>query len=154
VGYSIGKWLNTDGGGRFDTLEVQTGNIKTPRTYDQAGIQFAEDGQSVVKERIFLDKTNPDILHKEITPTDSALTRPWPVMESYRRDRNVRWTENNCTVGNMHGVIGEGNYFISGDGYLMPARKGQPPPDLPYFRAAEKHTSEMTRQCRKTRRRC
>jgi hypothetical protein len=140
VGDSIGKWLDTDGDGRFDTLEVETRNIKTPRTYDQAGIPFAEDGEAVVKERIFLDKADPDILHDEITTTDSALTGPWTVMKSYRRDRNVRWTENNCTEGNMHVVIGEENYFISGDGYLMPARKGQQPPDLRYFRAAAKRT--------------
>jgi len=140
VGSSIGKWLDTDGDGRFDTLEIETRNIKTPRTYDQAGIPFAEDGEAIVKERIFLDKTNPDILHNEITTTDSALTRPWTVMKSYRRDRNVRWTENNCTEGNMHVVIGEENYFLSGDGYLMPARKGQQPPDLRYFRAAQKRT--------------
>jgi hypothetical protein len=80
------------------------------------------------------------ILHDEITTTDSALTRPWTVMKSYRRDRNVRWTENNCTEGNMHVVVGNENYFISGDGYLMPARKGQQPPDLRYFRAAAKRT--------------
>jgi hypothetical protein len=140
VGSSIGKWLDTDGDGRFDTLEIETRNIKTPRTYDQAGIPFAEDGQAIVKERIFLDKTNPDILHDEITTIDSALTRPWTVMKSYRRDRNVLWTENNCTEGNMHVVIGEENYFLSGDGYLMPARKGQQPPDLRYFRAAQKRT--------------
>src|SRR5215813_2369216 len=94
VGYSIGKWLDTDGDGRFDTLEVETRNIKTPRTYDQAGIPFADDGLGVVKERLFLDKTNPDILHDEITSIDSALTRPWTVMKSYRRDRNMLWTEN------------------------------------------------------------
>jgi hypothetical protein len=140
VGYSIGTWLDTDGDGRFDTLEVETRNIKTPRTYDQSGIPFAEDGQAVVKERIFLDKDNPDILRDEITTTDSALTRPWQVMKSYRRDRNVRWTENNCTEGNMHVVVGDQNYFLSGDGYLMPARKGQQPPDLRYFRAAQKRT--------------
>jgi hypothetical protein len=73
VGYSVGKWLDADGDGRFDTLEVETHNIRTPRTYDQAGIPFAEDGQSVVKERIFLDKDNPDILHDEIT---TAVTTP------------------------------------------------------------------------------
>ena len=142
VGYSIGKWLDTDGDGRLDTLEVETRNIKTPRTFDQSGIPVAPDGLSVVKERIFLDKTNPDILHDEITTTDSALTRPWTVMKNYRRDRNVLWTENNCTEGNMHVVIGTENYFISGDGYLMPARKGQQPPDLRYFRAAEKRTQK------------
>ena len=142
VGYSIGKWLDTDGDGRLDTLEVETRNIKTPRTFDQSGIPFAPDGLSVVKERIFLDKTNPNILHNEITTFDSALTRPWTVMKNYRRDRNVLWTENNCTEGNMHVVIGTENYFISGDGYLMPARKGQQPPDLRYFRAAEKRTQK------------
>jgi hypothetical protein len=142
VGYSIGKWFDTDGDGRFDTLEVETRNIKTPRTFDQSGIPFAEDGQAVVKERIFLDKDNPDILHDEITTADSALTRPWKVMKSYRRDRNVRWTENNCTEGNMHVVVGDQNYFLSGDGYLMPARKGQQPPDLRYFRAAERRTQK------------
>jgi hypothetical protein len=142
VGYSIGKWLDTDGDGRFDTLEVETRNIKTPRTFDQYGTPFAEDGQSVVKERIFLDKDNPEILHDEITTTDGALTRPWNVMKSYRRDRNVRWTENNCTEGNVHVVIGDQNYFLSGDGYLMPARKGQQPPDLRYFRAAERRSQK------------
>jgi hypothetical protein len=139
-GYSIGKWLDTDGDGRFDTLEVETRNIKTPRTYDQAGIPFAEDGQGIVKERIFLDKANPDILHDEITSIDSALTRPWTIMKSYRRDRNMLWTENNCVEGNMHVMVGEQNYFLSGDGYLMPTRKGQQPPDLRYFRAAQKRT--------------
>jgi hypothetical protein len=141
-GYSIGKWLDTDGDGRFDTLEVETRNIKTPRTYEQSGIPFADDGLGVVKERIFLDKNNPDILHDEITSIDNALTRPWTVMKSYRRDRNMLWTENNCTEGNMHVVIGDQNYFLSGDGYLMPARKGQQPPDLRYFRAAEKRTQK------------
>jgi hypothetical protein len=142
VGYSIGKWLDTDGDGRFDTLEVETRNIKTPRTYEATGIPFAEDGQGIVKERIFLDRNNPDILHDEITTIDNALTQPWKVMKSYRRDRNVLWTENNCTEGNMHVVIGDQNYFLSGDGYLMPARKGQQPPDLRYFRAAEKRTQK------------
>jgi hypothetical protein len=139
-GYSIGKWLDTDGDGRFDTLEVETRNIKTPRTYDQAGIPFAEDGLGTIKERIFLDKADPDILHDEITSIDSALTRPWTVMKSYRRDRKMLWTENNCVEGNMHVMIGEQNYFLSGDGHLMPARKGQQPPDLRYFRAAQKRT--------------
>jgi hypothetical protein len=32
-----------------------------------------------------------------------------------------------------HVQIGGENYVISGDGYLMPARKGQPAPDLRHF---------------------
>jgi len=30
---------------------------------------------------------------------------------------------------NNHVVIGTDNYFVSSDGYLMPTRKDQPPPD-------------------------
>jgi hypothetical protein len=29
--------------------------------------------------------------------------------------------------------IGNENYMLSGDGFLMPTRKGQSPPDLRYF---------------------
>jgi hypothetical protein len=38
----------------------------------------------------------------------------------------------------VHEAIGKESYFHSGDGYLMPARKGQPPPDLRYFAPASK----------------
>jgi len=33
-GYSIGKWLDTDGDGRFDTLEVETRHFKGPRAFE------------------------------------------------------------------------------------------------------------------------
>jgi hypothetical protein len=140
VGYSIGKWIDQDGDGHYDALEVETRHLKGPRTFDQAGIPFADDDSTVIKERIFLDKTNPDILHDVMTTTDNALTRPWTITKNFQRDRAVRWSENNCTEGNNHVVIGDENYFLSGDGYLMPARKGQPAPDLRYFKAAEKRT--------------
>src|SRR3974390_2706126 len=38
AGYSIGKWLDTTGAGRFDTLEVVTKNFKGPRVYDDSGL--------------------------------------------------------------------------------------------------------------------
>jgi hypothetical protein len=31
-------------------------------------------------------------------------------------------------------VIGKESYFLSADGYLMPAKKGQQPPDARYFK--------------------
>jgi hypothetical protein len=31
-------------------------------------------------------------------------------------------------------AIGKESYYMSGDGMLMPTRKGQKPPDLRYFR--------------------
>jgi hypothetical protein len=38
-----------------------------------------------------------------------------------------------CSEKNNYIYIGKDNYFLSGDGYLMPARKGQPARDLRYF---------------------
>jgi hypothetical protein len=138
LGYSIGKWLDTDGDGRYDTLEVETRNFKGPRTVEFSGIPLHDDNETVVKERIFLDKADNDIMHNVITIIDHAFTHPWTVDKRYRRDRNVLWYEDNCNENNHHIVIGKENYFVSGDGYLMPARKDQAPPDLRYFKQIRK----------------
>jgi hypothetical protein len=95
-----------------------------------------DDNETVVKERISLDKADPDIMHNQITIIDHAFTRPWTVDKRYRRDRTVMWYEDNCNENNNHIIIGKENYFMSGDGYLMPARKDQAPPDLRYFKKA------------------
>ena len=134
AGYSIGKWLDTDGDGRYDVLEVETRNLKGPRTFDETGIPFHENNQTVIKERFFLDKADPNLLHVEMTTIDDALTRPWSATKDYRRQTKVFWTESNCTEGNTHVAVGKENYFISADGYLMPVRKDQAPPDLRYFK--------------------
>ncbi len=89
-GYSIGKWVDSDGDGRYDLLEVETRNFKGPRTYDQSGIPLHNDNQSVIKERIFLDKAKPGLLHDEVTVIDNALTRPWVVTKSYTRMARAR----------------------------------------------------------------
>ena len=44
-GYSIGKWIDEDGDGRYDVLEVETRSFKSPRTFEASGIQLHEDGQ-------------------------------------------------------------------------------------------------------------
>ena len=133
VGYSIGKWVDENGDGRYDVLEVETRHIKGPRAYDATGLPLHRDDQTVVKERIYLDKANPDILHDEITTIDHALTRPWTVMKNYRRVRNPIWIEAVCAEANPHVRLGRENYMLSADGYLMPAKKDQSPPDLRYF---------------------
>ena len=46
----------------------------------------------------------------------------------------IWWRESVCTENNVHVTIGDEIYFLSGDGFLMPSKKGQPPPDLRYFR--------------------
>jgi hypothetical protein len=137
-GYSIGTWLDTDGDGRYDTLEVETRNFKGPRTYENSGLPLHPDNESIIRERIYLDKTNPDLLHNEIISIDHALTRPWTITKTYRRDRNELWQDYNCGEANNHVVIGKENYFLSGDGLLMPAKKDQAPPDLRYFKQTRK----------------
>ena len=138
AGYSIGKWVDEDGDGRYDVLEIETRNLRGPRTWDQSGMPMHADNEAVIKERIYLDKANADILHNEMTTTDHSLTRPWSVMKNYRRVPKVMWTENNCVEGNQHVTIGKESYLLSADGHLMPTKKGQPPPDLRYFNPARK----------------
>ncbi len=140
LGYSIGKWLDTDGDGRYDLLEVETRHFKGPRAYDTSGIPLHRDNATIVKERIYLDKADPDIFHDEVTVFDHALTRPWTVTKSYRREPDPRpyWREVNCAENNNHVEIGKENYMLSADGLLMPTKKDQPPPDLRYFNRAGK----------------
>ena len=138
-GYSIGKWIDTDGKGRFDVLEVETRGFKGPRAYDTSGLPLHHDNKTVVKERIYQDKADPNILYDEITTIDSALTRPWTVTRKYQRDSDPFpwWREVVCTENNQHVHIGNENYMIGADGLLMPAKKGQQPPDLRYFSQGE-----------------
>jgi hypothetical protein len=135
AGYSIGKWLDEDGDGRYDVLEVETRNLKGPRTYDASGIPFHADGQTVIKERIYRDKTDPNVLYDEITSIDHALTRPWTVLKKYSRSRDPRpvWRESVCADDNNHVEIAKEGYMRSAEGLLMPTRRNQPPPDLKYF---------------------
>ena len=140
LGYSIGKWLDTDADGRYDLLEVETRHFKGPRAYDTSGIPLHRDNATIVKGRIYLDKADPDIFHDEVTVFDHALTRPWTVTKSYRREPDPRpyWREVNCAENNNHVEIGKENYMLSADGLLMPTKKDQPPPDLRYFNRAGK----------------
>jgi hypothetical protein len=138
MGYSIGKWMDTQNKGRYDELDVETRLLKGPRAYDTSGIPFHKDNQTVVKERIYLNKDNPDLLRDDITTYDHALTEPWTVHKRYVRVRNPIWVESDCADGNEHVKIGNESYMISADGYLMPAKKGQPAPDMKYFAPAKK----------------
>ena len=141
AGYSVGRWIDEDGDGRFDALEVETrGPFKGPRAYDASGLPLHFDNESLFKERIWRDKADPKILHDEITVIDHALTRPWTVDKKYVLNQNPRpqWPEYYCGEYNAQIVLGKDNYFLSADGLLMPARKGQPSPDLRYFKPVSK----------------
>jgi hypothetical protein len=141
AGYSLGKWMDTDGDGTYDMLEVETrGPFKGPRAYDATGLPLAFDNHSTFKERIYRDKADAKILHDEITVFDNALTRPWTVDKKYVHDANPRpeWPEAYCTENPSMIAIGKESYFLSGDGTLMPVRKNQLPPDLRYFKPSRK----------------
>jgi hypothetical protein len=139
-GHSIGKWVDEDGDGKYDVLEVETRFLKGPRTLDGT-LPTHKDNQSVIKERIYLDKANPDILHDQITLVDSAYTRPWTITKNYPRIKKagpIWWAEEVCAENNVHVSVGKEDYYVSADGYLMPVKKDQPPPDARYFKKVDK----------------
>jgi len=140
AGYSIGKWLDENGDGKYDVLEVETRHFKGPRALETTGLPLHKDNQTIVKERIYFDKAEPGILHDEITVIDNAFTRPWTVIKNYRRVGGARpvWRESVCTENNSHVEIGKQNYMLSADGRLMPTKKDQPPPDLSFFNQPRK----------------
>jgi hypothetical protein len=133
VGYSIGRWVDADGDGRFGALEVETRALKGPRALDASGLPLHTDNQTVVKERIFLDRANRNRLHDQITTIDHAYTKPWTITRDYNRDSDPVWVENNCGADNHYVSLGTETYFISADGYLMPTKKNQPLPPLKGF---------------------
>jgi hypothetical protein len=140
AGYSIGKWIDENGDGKYDVLEVETRFLRLPRSYDTSGVPFHDDGKTVIKERIYLDKENPNTLWDEITVIDNALTRPWVKKQMAKRNPNPRpaWHSDVCSEFNTWVRIGGEGYMLSSDGKLMPAKKGQQPPDLSYFKQSQK----------------
>ena len=139
AGYSIGKWVDEDGDGKYDVLEVETRHLKLPRGYDITGIPFHSDGKAVIKERMYLDKADKNVLWNDITITDNALTRPYVKKQKALRNPDPRpaWKSDVCSEFNTHVRIGKENYYLSADGKLMPAKKNQAPPDLSYFQRTQ-----------------
>jgi len=133
AGYSIGKWLDTNGDGKYDMLEVETRAFKGPRIYEPTGIPLHDDNQTVIKERIALDPADADVINDEVTTIDNALTRPWTVTRQFKRVANPAWAEYFCQEHNTILILLKETYFIREDGVLMPSRKDQPPPDLRKF---------------------
>jgi hypothetical protein len=137
-GYSIGKWIDEDGDGRYDLLEVETRLLTGPRALESSGLPLHRDNETVVKERIHLDKTDNDVLHDEVTTIDNAFTHPWTVDKTYVREHKAKWSEYLCREATDRIYLGRDTYAVSPDGKLMPVREGQPPPDLRYFKQPPK----------------
>jgi hypothetical protein len=135
AGYSLGRWVDEDGDGKYDVLEIETRHLLPDRVYDASGLPFHQDGKTIVKERLYLDKADKDILYNEITVIDNAMTRPWSLTKKMKRVARERplWRTAVCAENNARVKIEDENYYLSADGKLMPTRKDQPPPDLRYF---------------------
>ncbi len=138
LGYSIGEWKDAKGTGKFDALEVETRGFLGPRTYDSSGAMLDPDNQSVVKERFAFDAAKPDEFADEITTIDHSLTRPYTIHRLYKRAKKSVFSDTLCALDESYLILGDENYFISADGFVMPAKKGQKPPDLKYFDNAGK----------------
>jgi hypothetical protein len=136
TGYSIGRWVDEDGDGTYDVLEVETRGFTGPRVFDATGLPLHSDNQSIFKERMYSERSNPNTLHDEITVIDHALTRPWTVDKKYLHSPNPRpnWIIGSCAESNMIVPVGKEAYAISADGLLMPIKKDQASPDLRYFK--------------------
>jgi hypothetical protein len=132
LGYSIGQWIDTDGDGKFDLLEVETRSFTGLRAYDASGIPLHDDNQTIVKERIYLDKSDANTLIFDVTVIDNALTRPWSVRKTYRRqsDPQPLWIEV-CGEGNNHVQIGKENIRSAATG--LDAHQKAASADLGYF---------------------
>src|SRR5260370_37367032 len=101
-GYAIGKSIDTTGSGAYDVLEAETrGPFKGPRAHDATGLPLHFDNESPFNERFHLDKDDPNTLHDEITVFDHALTRPWSVDKTYKRNPNP--SPNFSRVSSMEG---------------------------------------------------
>ena len=86
-----------------------------------------------MKEKLYLDKNDPDILRNEITTYDHALTTPWTGSRFYRRDHNPIYEEYPCTEDNRRIAIDGELYLADGEGYLMSIQKDQSAPDPKYL---------------------
>jgi hypothetical protein len=133
IGTSIGRWIEVEGSGRFDALEIETRGFKGPRLVDNTGLQLHRDNQTVIKEKLYLDKANASLLRDDITLIDHALTRPWSVTRSFQRAAAPSWTEYLCAEHNNLVIIRGESFFVREDGDLMPMAKEQRPPDLRNF---------------------
>jgi hypothetical protein len=141
VGYSIGRWVDENGDGKYSALEVETRYLRGPRAYEASGIPFHEDNQTIIKERFHLDKTDRNTLYDDISVIDRAMTRPYTKVQKAVRKPDPRpaWILETCPVDNVWIKIGNEAYVVNtADGKLMPAYKDQPPPDLSYFERPRK----------------
>jgi len=91
-----------DGDGKYDELQVETRFLRGPRAYEVTGIPFHEDNQTVIKERFYLDKADPNTLFDEVMVIDNAMTRPYTKLQTGFRNPDPQpvWKSDVCSENN------------------------------------------------------
>jgi hypothetical protein len=135
LGYSIGKWVDADGDGRYDQLEVGTRHFRD--RVRSIAVAFPCT-TTIPSSRAHLPRQVRS--RPPAQPGDRERQRVDAAVDGFKRyrrepDRQPFWREVNCAENNNHVEIGKENYMMSADGLLMPTRKDQRPPDLRYFNA-------------------
>ena len=148
VGYSIGKWVDENGDGKYTALEVETRFLRGPRAYEASGMPFHEDNQTIIKERFYLDKADRNTLYDEITVIDHAMTRPYIKVQKAVRKQDPRpvWRLEDCPLDNVWIKIGDEAYCRQrGRRQADAGLQGSAPAGFELFRAAAEVTAAQAR---------
>ena len=65
TGYSIGRWIDEDGDGRYDVLESETRHLNGPCVFDSSGIPLHED-----------DRPSSRSASTSTRPIETSMTKP------------------------------------------------------------------------------
>ena len=111
--------------GKFDTLLVETRGLKGPRTFDGSGIPLHKDNETVVKEKIYLDKADPEPAarrdHHHRPRADPSVDRDAHLSRATARRPGSSMSAPRTTT---RSTLGEQNYLVSDDGYLSADPQG------------------------------
>ena len=136
AGYSIGKWIDENGDGKYDVLEVETRGFKGPRIIDidrhPAARRQSDRDQGAHPPRPGQPRHPAGRDHHHRQCPDEALDGDAQVQARASKDRldGIRLPRAQHTIV----ILREQTYFIREDGFLMPSGRDQPPPDLKYFK--------------------
>jgi hypothetical protein len=99
-GYSVGRWEG-------EALVVET--VGT-RPGQRLGIRGITNGPNLkITERIYLDESNPDLMHLDFTYEDpDVLEQPWHQTHTFRRNRGWEQIEYLCDGHDRHPINAQG----------------------------------------------
>ena len=139
-GLSIGKWVDMDSDGRYyrargrDARLQGSAHLRGQRHHAAPGQSVGHQGAVQPRQGRQDRSARRDHGHRPCPDP------PWTVIKKYKHVAEAApiWHFNDCAEDNHHVRVGKDDYFISEDGFLMPVKKNQAPPDLRYFGPARK----------------